>query len=95
MPTTTLRSPRNSERAVLADSESALRVAPPGGGQKPPASAARHDRRALSPYADKRSVRLPLSESRRLQDPPPALGGRRRIGADPADGDHAKPALGH
>ena len=68
---------------------------PQGGGRKPTASAARHARRAPSPYADKRSVRLPLSESRRLQDPPPALGGRRQIGADSEDGDHAKLPLGH
>ena len=43
--------------------------AAPGGGQTPPASAARHDRAPPWPQR-KRSVRPPLSSSRRFQPEP-------------------------
>ena len=61
---------------------------PPGSGQKPPPSAARHDRG--SPHPDrKRSVRPPVSSSRRFQTGP-ATTLERSPSAFPACPRHAE-----
>ena len=68
MPATTHKTPTPYRVSRPRSSESALRMSSPG--RRPEAATVRRPSRSPRPvpFADKRSVRLPLSESRRLQD---------------------------
>ncbi len=74
MPTTTLKTPRNSERGVFTGSETTHRVAPPGGGRKPPSSATPPGSRSpLSPtQALQSSVVVGISPPFRRNRPRPS-----------------------
>ena len=88
------RTPRHSESAVLADSESKHRVSPPVAARRrqrqPPVTIALPS----GPSASAPCVRRCRHLAAFSRSPPPAHDGRRRIAADPADGDRRKPALG-
>ena len=75
-PPTAHGTPAESRVCRLRNSESALRIPPPIGGQMPPRQPCHPDRRALSSFADKPAVLSDVSACRRFPDqesPPAAL----------------------